>query len=583
MNDEIITSEQTEAKGQDSIEVNNQISNADKEGMMKREGTIENGKAAGIEVVNDIKIQVIDIDTITIDYHPRKNIGDLKSLQGSIKRDGLQEPLTVYPIADGKYAVIDGYRRLEAVKEFGWLNVPCIIKKVESADAAHLSYVVNVERSGFSPIEVALHIKSMRDRFGYSMSELELKGYGSPPTISKKLKLLDLEESVQGLIQKGEISEAHGLALIKMSNPKEQKKMAENIIGHDLSAKRTEIKVERYLDKGKKKAEISRVKIPDTEVRGVYFKDSRDMSEFPDKSVHLIVTSPPYHVGMEYEKGVSYDEHLEMLKAVLDECARVLVKGGIIALNVADINRFRGRKGKNDNIQTQLMGHKYQSFLRRHQIFLTDQIIWKKSLPWSRRQFITFNDDTIHTSYKIIDNFEPVYIYRKSGERDIPDEDIVLRSKITMEQWKKWVQGVWEIQPEKDQTKHPSTWPDELPRRLISMFSYEGDTILDPWAGSCRAIQIARELNRVGYGYEKATQYKPIIMEKLGMVPDDSEKDSKGPMAEYFEKTMATEDEDPDISSDEIDTEPENHQPSEEFPKRYLESETGERESRPKL
>ncbi len=69
--------------------------------------------------------------------------------------------------------------------------------------------------------------------------------------------------------------------------------------------------------------------------------------ELPDESVHLIVSSPPYGVGMEFEKGVSFEEHTEMIQGVLKECARVLSKQGIIALNVGDIQTFKERDGKN--------------------------------------------------------------------------------------------------------------------------------------------------------------------------------------------------------------------------------------------
>ena len=113
----------------------------------------------------------------------------------------------------------------------------------------------------------------------------------------------------------------------------------------------------------------------------------------------------------------------------------------------------------------------------------------------------------------------------------MPSEEVVLQSRLTMEQWKAWIPGVWAIESVKDQTEHPSIYPDELCYRLIKMFSYEGDTVLDPWLGSGTTVKVANELNRKGVGYEKEPQYKPVIMKKLGIEPTK-------PMAEYFTNIM---------------------------------------------
>ena len=312
--------------------------------------------------------------------------------------------------------------------------------------------------------------------------------------------------------------------------------MAKRITDHDLTAKRAGIQIKSYLKKGEKKKEMSKIQIPSTDIPGVYIKDSRDMSELPDKSVHQIVSSPPYNVGLEYEIGVSFDEHLLMVKDVLKECARVLVPGGIMALNVGDINNFKGRNGKNDFSQIQLMGHIYQSYLRKHQIFLTDRIIWKKSLNWKKRPDVSFSEKTVHTSYRILGNFEPVYIFRKRGERSLPSEDIILRSMLTKEQWVAWARGVWEIEPVRSQEGHPAVYPDELPRRLIRMFSYESDTVLDPWLGSGTTVKVARELNREAVGYEKEPQYKAVIMKKLGIESDQAGNEAVEMMKENIEK-----------------------------------------------
>jgi DNA modification methylase len=417
----------------------------------------------------------------------------------------------------------------------------------------------------------------MMERFGFTMRDLEIKGYGSAASISNKLKLLDLTEPVQKKIQSGELSIAHGLQLVRLPNKKEQERMAKRVIDEDLSAKRTERQIGRYLSKGKQKDERPPAQIPDTDIPGVYIKDSRDMRELPDESVHLIVSSPPYGVGMEYEKGVTFDEHIEIIQGVLKECARVLVKGGIMGLNVGDIHCFKARDGKKEPSQVEMMGHRYQTWLRRYGIFLTDVIIWLKRMPsWTKRPDIHFTD-VAHTAYKLLPNFEPVYIFRKKGEREVPDEDVVLKSRLTKEEWVAWTPSVWNIKPVQNMEGHPSIYPDELCLRLIKMFSYEGDTVLDPWLGSGTTIKVARELNRVGIGYEKEAQYKEVIMRRLGIsskADEHKEVDKKiGILQEAFASATDGEEHFPDLVK--VKDEQEKEKPSVEHADDYLEAEVG--------
>jgi len=487
---------------------------------------------------NGMELKIISIDSlIKPQHHPRSDYGNLEELQGSIRRDGLQEPLLVYEIEAGKFGIIDGARRLKAAQEMGSKQISCLIKKgLSEADAAHLSYVKNVERKTLSAIEIALHIKTMKDEFGYTLNELELKGYGSPGAISNKLKLLDLPDKIQRQVKDGTLTAAHGLALTNLNTREEQERMAKRVVDFDLTAKTTERRIERYLSKKRKSKKVSPKEIiPSNDVPGVYFKDARNMSELPDKSVQLIVSSPPYSVGMEYEKGMTFKEHLTNVQDVMKESGRVLAPGCIIALNVADIIHFVGNNGKSDQKQTQLMGQLYQTCLRKYGIFLTDEIIWAKRPAWSKERASTFKETTVHTSYRIIDNWEPVYIFRKKGEREIPDENIVLESKLTKEQWMVYVNGVWEIEQSRNNQGHPCTYPDELVKRLIRMFSYVGDTILDPFLGSGTTVKVAGELGRVGIGYERELQYKSVIMKKLG-IPVDAELPET--MVKYVERML---------------------------------------------
>lgn len=149
-----------------------------------------------------------------------------------------------------------------------------------------------------------------------------------------------------------------------------------------------------------------------------------------------------------------------------------------------------------------------------------------------------YKENTEHTSYRVFDNWEPIYIFRKKGNRELPSEDIILKSKLTSEQWIAYVNGVWKIEPVKDTQEHPCIYPDELVKRLVQMFSYVGDTVLDPFLGSGTTVKVARELGREGIGYERELKYKPVIMKKLGIEPEASEDSPSESMAEYAERSL---------------------------------------------
>jgi ParB/RepB/Spo0J family partition protein len=485
---------------------------------------------------NNPQIVELSIEQLTVPMsHPRRNSGDMETLQNSIRKNGLLEPLTVSKTEDdNSYIVIDGTRRLTVLVEFGRKTVPCmVLEMMPLGEIAHFSYEKNIERKSLSPIEIALHIKSMQDKYGYSMRELETLGYGSPAMISKKIKLLELSDPVKAMIEKVELTSSHGVVLVKLEKAKYQEKMVKQAHDFGWTAKRLNISIERFLSKGKS-APTEKIAIPECEIPGVYFKDSKDMSELPDKSVHLIVTSPPYYVCMEFEKG---DEHWENMKEVMNEASRVLVPGGIMAINVGDIYHFRGNKGNNDFSQIQLVGHPYQNMLRRHQIYLTDLIIWVKSTnSHSRDLSKIFSDKIPHTRYRILIKHDPVYIFRKKGERDLPSEDVALNSIITKAEWSQWASGIWMIDNAGKMEGHPAIFPDELAYRLVKMFSYEGDTVLDPFLGSGTTIKVARELNRIGIGYERLTQYKSLIMKRLGITEESSTAES---MVGYVNRLIA--------------------------------------------
>jgi ParB/RepB/Spo0J family partition protein len=485
-----------------------------------------------LETAKDLEIKVsrININLITEGYSPRKDFRRKENLRRSIERDGLLVPLTVRKDGD-KYVIIYGVMRFRVVRELGWEEVDCIIIDADEETSYHLAYVENMERQNLNPIEDALHLKTMQEKFGYNVEDLVRKGYAPHrSTLDDKLSLLTLPEEIQREITEGTvIGPSIGYELAKLSDEKSQKDLAQEIIASGgMSVRKVKEKVEslNVQRKSQEKETHREVKIPQGDIPGVFFKDSSDMSELPDESVGLVVTSPPYWVGMEYEEGVSFEDHLKMLERVLSECVRVLVPGGKIAINFADIHTFGTKNGGKPEVK--LMGHHYVEILGKHGLRLLDPITWKKRHPgkkdanWFTNPQVTYHSRVRHGTYRFLRNTEHIFIFEKDGDagRTYPPQ-------ISKEEWTEWVDAVWEIPPVKNQKDHPAQFPEEIPRRLIRMFSCKGEIVLDPFLGSGTTNKVARDLDRVGIGYEKDEKYKSAIMKKLGVKEEDLKKEER--------------------------------------------------------
>lgn len=468
----------------------------------------------------------ISLNQIHEGYHPRQDFTGQEELKESIAKGGLPDPITVRKDVE-KYVVIDGLRRLRAVKELGFKEIDCIIEEVDEKTAAHLSYRMNSEglRKNLNPIEVSLHIKEMRETFGYKIKDLVKLGYGKDPkTIYNKLNLLTLPEKVQNHIAEGTLKPTAGYHLTKLNSNKQQIQIAEETTAKvEISTRKVGDKVKAIIsaEKIQKQDRESVPEISNSEIPGVFIKDASDMSELKDESVGLIITSPGYFVGMEYEKDMTFEEHLENLHKVFSECARVLVPGGILCVNFGDINNWGSQNGRSPEIK--LMGHHYQEIFSVHNIRLTDEITWRKGKNWLNSNQCNYSRRTRHTTYRFLNNTEKIYIFRKDGRREVPLY-LEYESKISKDEWKEWVDRVWEIPPVKRQNGHPAQFPEEIPRRLIKMFSYKGDIVLDPFGGTMTTIKVAKELGRFGIGYERDAKYKSAIMEKLGIKVDELKK-----------------------------------------------------------
>jgi len=254
----------------------------------------------------------------------------------------------------------------------------------------------------------------------------------------------------------------------------------------------------------------------------VIFGNAMSMKELPDESVHLIITSPPYFNAPFDYKGLfkNYEQYLGVLKKVARESFRVLQNGRIFALNIDDM-LVNGQKYPitADAIKIfQAAGFRYR-----------DKIIWKKPdgyLRISKRSGVLLQNP--YPMYYYPDNLlESIIIFQKGkfNYRSIPKE-IREKSKIDKKEFQdnNWHRTLWEmtnVLPGSKLEKGIAAFPDELPYRLIKLFSYMGETVLDPFLGSGTTMKMAKHLNRNSIGYEIIRDLEPVIRTKLGFENDN--------------------------------------------------------------
>ena len=241
------------------------------------------------------------------------------------------------------------------------------------------------------------------------------------------------------------------------------------------------------------------------------------MEEIADGTVHLMVTSPPYFNAPFDYKGLfkNYDQYLGVLRRFAKETLRVLQEGRIAVLNIDDM-LINGEKFPivADAIKIfQEAGFRYR-----------DRIIWKKPdgyLRISRRSGVILQNP--YPMYFYPDNLlESIIIFQKGkfNYRSVPKE-IRESSKIDTKEFsnKKWYMTLWEMNnvlPGSPLEKDIAAFPYELPYRIIKLFSYKGETVLDPFVGSGTTMKAARDLGRNSIGIEIKKSLVPIIKEKLG-------------------------------------------------------------------
>jgi site-specific DNA-methyltransferase (adenine-specific) len=241
--------------------------------------------------------------------------------------------------------------------------------------------------------------------------------------------------------------------------------------------------------------------IPSEFIDKIFCKTSEKMDELPDNSVHLMVTSPPYNVGKEYDENLTLNEYRELLKRVWSEVKRVLVPGGRACINIANLGR--------------------KPYIPLHAFIIEDmldlgflmrgEIIWNKASSGSHStawgSWLSAKNPTLRDIHEYILVFSKGMFSR---------ENLGRKSTISKEEFLDYTKSVWTFAAEPaTKVGHPAPFPVELPYRLIKLYTFEGEVVLDPFIGSGQSAIAAIKTNRHYVGYEINSEYVSLAEKRI--------------------------------------------------------------------
>src|SRR2546426_1309903 len=267
----------------------------------------------------------------------------------------------------------------------------------------------------------------------------------------------------------------------------------------------------------------------DTRVLRIFFGDLRKMTsrEIADGEVSLIVTSPPYfNAPFDYpDLFPSYEDYLDLIKSFASQSKRVLGRGRICAIITDDMLVKLGGASR---------GRKYPLVADTTRIFLDEGFLYRDKITWvkpagytriSRRSGVVlqhpypmyFYPDNIQESILLFQNGEFDYGHLKEAPKDVLESSKIDTVRLNDEGWNLTVWNITNVLPMPGRIEEGiAAFPEEIPKRLIKLFTMVGETVLDPFLGSGTTLKVARELGRKGIGYEIDLELKRVLRKKLG-------------------------------------------------------------------
>ncbi len=242
--------------------------------------------------------------------------------------------------------------------------------------------------------------------------------------------------------------------------------------------------------------------IPTGTLDTVFNISSEQMIELPDNSVHIMVTSPPYNVGKVYDKDLTLPEYLAFLKRVWAETYRVLVPGGRACINVANLGR-----------KPYIPLH---AFIARDLIelgfLMRGEIIWDKAASASAST--AWGSWQSATNPTLRDIHEYILVFSKGSYRRGRPKD--RKDTITKGEFLEFTKSVWTFAAESaKKIGHPAPFPIELPYRLIQLYTFEDEVVLDPFMGSGQTALAAIKAGRHFVGYELNSEYQVLANKRI--------------------------------------------------------------------
>jgi DNA modification methylase len=247
--------------------------------------------------------------------------------------------------------------------------------------------------------------------------------------------------------------------------------------------------------------------LPDGITDQIFLKSSEAMSELPDSSIHLMITSPPYNVKKEYDQDLTLDEYRALLRRVMQETYRTLVTGGRACINVANLGR--------------------KPYLPLHAFIIEDmldlgylmrgEIIWNKAASASAST--AWGTWLSPTNPVLRDIHEYILVFSKDS---FSRQNKHKTSTIQKDDFLESTRSVWTFPAiSARRIGHPAPFPEELPRRLIELYSFKDDVVLDPFCGSGTTCLAALNTGRHYVGYEINPEYVKLAEERLNSLSDD--------------------------------------------------------------
>ncbi|MCK9334009.1 MAG: site-specific DNA-methyltransferase [Candidatus Cloacimonetes bacterium] len=264
----------------------------------------------------------------------------------------------------------------------------------------------------------------------------------------------------------------------------------------------TELDIERVVDTHENS-------VPGEYINRVLLGSADNMKELPDNCVHLMITSPPYNVSKDYDEDLSLREYLDLLRNSFRETYRVLVNGGRACINVANLGR-KPYIPLSDYISTMMIEIGFR---------MRGEIIWNKaasaspSTAWG--SWLSAANPILRDVHEYILVFSKGDYSRKRNNKE---------NSLSKEDFMNWTKSIWTMNAESaKRVGHPAPFPIELPHRLINLYSFIEDIVLDPFMGSGTTGIAAQKAKRSYVGYEINPEYVALCEKRIGAHRDQLE------------------------------------------------------------